>query len=128
MERKLKEILARVFNLESAESIRDSDSLIADLRADSLDFVEMLHLVERNFGVVLKADEIMTGGGGLSPDDLFVEGKLTPQGVELLRARFGARGDSLREGMGKVALFSLLTVGDLTAIIQAKIAAGEGHV
>ncbi len=121
MEEKLKDILARVFNLESPGSIRMTDSLIDDLGADSLDFVEILHLVERNFGVVIRTSEILMGRSGLPEKELFVDGTLNPKGVEILRAAFPGKRDAFREGMTKVALFSLLTVGDLAAIIRSKM-------
>ncbi len=126
MEEKLKEILARVFNLESPGSIRMTDSLIGDLGADSLDFVEILHLVERNFGVVIRTSEILTGPSGAPENELFADGTLTPKGVEVLRAAFAGKRDAFREGMTKVDLFSLLTVGDLAAIIRKKME-GRAH-
>jgi len=127
MNQQLKEILARVFNLESADSINDSDSLIADLGADSLDFVEIIHLIERTFGVVIKTDEIMLGGSGLAMDELFVDGRLTGDGADRLKGVFPAKQEQFRESMTKVDMFSLLTVADLAAIIQAKLAGGGEH-
>lgn len=127
MEEKLREILARVFNLDSPASIRMTDSLIADLGADSLDFVEMLHLVERNFGVVIRTSEILTGKSDLPEKEMFVDGRLAPRGVEVLQAEFAGRRSDFREGMTKVDLFSLLTVADLAAIIRSKTGAGAAH-
>ena len=124
MEKRLQEILARVFNLESTDSISPSASLIKDLGADSLDFVEIIHLIERNFGVVIKTGEIILGGTGLSEDRLFVDGCLTANGAEALKSAFPSRISLFREGMTKIDFFSLLTVGDLTAIIRSKMAAG----
>lgn len=121
MDEKLRQILASVFNLETSGSIRDTDSLIADLGADSLDFVELLFLIEQNFGVVLKADEIMLGGSKLKAAEIFDEGKLTSEGAKMLKANLGHKKESIKEGMGKVALFSLLTVGDLASIIRLKM-------
>ncbi len=127
MEEKLKEILARVFNLESPGSIRMTDSLIADLGADSLDFVEILHLVERTFGVVIRTSEILTGQSDLPEKEMFVDGRLTPRGVEVLQGTFSGKRSDFREGMTKIDLFSLLTVGDMAAIIRSKTDAGAAH-
>lgn len=121
------EILARVFNLESADSINDSDSLIADLGADSLDFVEIIHLIERTFGVVIKTDEILLGGSGLAMDELFIDGRLTGDGAARLKGVFPAKQEQFRESMTKVDMFSLLTVEDLAAIVQAKLFRGGDH-
>jgi len=127
MEDQLKEILARVFNLESAASIRMTDSLIDDLGADSLDFVEILHLVERTFGVVIRTSEILLGRSGLPDEELFIDGKLSPRGVEVLQGTFAGKRSAFREGMTKVDLFSLLTVGDLAGIIRSKMQEGAAH-
>lgn len=127
MNQQLKEILARVFNLEDVETINDNDSLIVDLGADSLDFVELIHLIERTFGVVIKTDEIMLGGSGLNMDELFVDGRLTSDGAMQLKKAFPAKQEQFRESMTKVDMFSLLTVFDLAAIIQVKMAAGGTH-
>lgn len=127
MNQQLRQILARVFNLEHPGTINDNDSLIGDLGADSLDFVEIIHLIERTFGVVIKTDEIMLGGSGLKMEELFVDGKLTADGVVSLKTAFTAKETRLYEGMNKVELFTLLTVADLEAIIQAKLETGDGH-
>jgi len=127
MEEKLKDILALVFNLESRDEIHDTDSLIEDLGADSLDFVEILHLIERNFGVVIKSSEIMLGGSNLAMEELFRDGRLTAGGTDSLKTAFGEKRDRFREGMTKLELFSLLTVGDLAAIIRSKGADGGAH-
>lgn len=127
MEIKLKEILARVFNLESRDNINNSDSLITDLGADSLDFVEIIHLIERTFGVVIKTDEIMLGGSGLAMEELFLDGRLTGDGAARLKGAFPAKQEQFRESMTKVDMFSLLTVADLKAIIQAKLDSGVAH-
>lgn len=127
MEEKLRDILCRVFNLDSPGSIRMTDSLIADLGADSLDFVEILHLVERTFGVVIRTSEILTGKSDVPEREMFVDGRLSARGVEVLRDTFAGKRGDFREGMTKVDLFSLVTVGDLAAIIRSKTEAGAAH-
>lgn len=127
MNDQLKEILARVFNLESPDSINDNASLIADLGADSLDFVEIIHLIEKGFGVVIKTDEIMLGGSGLAMEELFVDGLLTSEGTVSLQTAFPVKKGKFIKGMSKVAMFSLLTVADLVVIVRAKLDGGEKH-
>lgn len=124
MDPKLNEILAQVFNLESPDAIKDTDSLISDLGADSLDFVEIIHLIERSFGVIIKTNEIMLGGKDLTMEQLFVDGRLTSGGAESLKEVFSGKKDMFREGMTKVELFTLLTVGDLEEIIRSKMVSG----
>ena len=127
MEAQLKEILARVFNLETPDAINGEDSLIADLGADSLDFVEIIHLIERGFGVVIRTDEIMLGGSGLTMEELFLDGRLTADGAVRLGSAFPAKKEQLSAAMTKVALFSLLTVADLAALVRSKLDNGGAH-
>ena len=70
IENKLRELLLPVFGLDSVEQIKSQDSLINDLGADSLDFVEIIYILEHHFGVVVKADEIMIKGANINTDDL----------------------------------------------------------
>lgn len=115
---KLRELLLPVFGLESIEEVLPAHSLVNDLDADSLDFIEIIHLVEVNFGVVLTQEEIMMGGKNLQGGGLFEDGQLTAGGEALLKKNFPERADLLKVGMTKVEMFSLLTVQDLTNIIE----------
>lgn len=116
----LKIILAGVFNLDSADDVRAQASVVADLGADSLDFVEIMHLIERRFSVALNADEIMTGSADLKTEELFAEGRLTePSAAELAR-RFPDKAGKIAAGMGRLELFSLFTVADLARLIGSK--------
>jgi acyl carrier protein len=117
IETQLREILLPVFGLDTIDRVKPEYSFIRDLAADSLDFVEILHLVEMNFGVVITQDEVMIGGKNINTDGLFEDGKLTPGGEALLKENFPERKEELKTGMTKVELFSLLTVGDLANII-----------
>lgn len=116
----VREMLLPVFGRESVDEIQPGDKLIDDLGADSLDFVEILYLAEKNFGVVLTVGEIMTGGSSSNADSLFSDGKLTPEGAEVLVGNFPDSSKEIRAGMTKVDLFSLLTVRDLAKIIAEK--------
>lgn len=124
VEEKLRELLLPVFGLDSVEEVGPEDSLINDLGADSLDFVEIIQLIERNFGVEFKTDEFIVGGVDMSADDLFSDGRLTPGGAALLQGRLAGGSSAIMEGTTKAELFSLLTVRDMANIIKAKIENG----
>jgi acyl carrier protein len=117
IENKLREILLPVFGLDSIEEIKPEHSLVKDLDADSLDFIEIIQLVELNFGVVITQEEIMIGGKNFDSGGLFEDGKLTAGGEELLKKNFPGKTGDLKTGMTKVELFTLLTVRDLANII-----------
>jgi acyl carrier protein len=121
VEDKLRELLVPVLGRTSAEEIMPEKSLVLDLGADSMDFVEIIYLVEKNFGVVLKIGEIITGGTGMKPEDLFVEGRLTEHGAGILRERLAAKAAEIKPGLSRVDLFGLLTVRDLSEIIAERM-------
>jgi len=118
---RLRALLVPVLGRSGVGEILPEHSLVRDLGADSMDFVEIIFLVERNFGVVLKTGEIITGGTGMKPEDLFVDGKLTGPGAELLRTRLAGKAGEIKEGLTRVDLFAMLTVGDLAGIITERI-------
>lgn len=121
IESRLRELLLPVFGLDSVEDIRPSDSLVRDLGAESLDFVDMMYVVERNFGVVLKTREIILGGATLSEDSIFEDGELTKEGALLLKNRFPDHAHEIKPGASKIALYSMITVYDMASMIHAKM-------
>ncbi len=124
VETTLRELLLPVLGLDSIEEVKPELSLVNDLDTDSIDFVEIVYVIEQNFGVVLKTDEILAVGADTGV--LFEEGKLTPQGAASINAKLPGSKDRYKDGMTKMELFSSLTVADLAGIISLKItAAGE---
>ncbi|UCE21743.1 MAG: hypothetical protein JSV46_05885 [Candidatus Aminicenantes bacterium] len=121
VENKLRELLLPVFGLNSIDEIKPEYSLVNDLDADSLDFVEIMHLIEVKFGVVISQNDILIGGKNIETDNLFEDGILTPEGESLLKENFPERKNSLKSGMTKVDLFSLITVRDFAKIIEEKL-------
>jgi acyl carrier protein len=126
VENKLREILLPVFGVDSVEMIKPEHSLVNDLDLDSLDFIEILHLIEVNFGVVITLDDTLVRGLNVDTSKLFEDGILTSEGEVVLKENFPDRGDTLRSGMSKIELFSLITVRDLANIIDERRKAGSG--
>lgn len=118
VETKLRELLLPVLGLDSIDEVAPGASLVKDLDADSIDFVEIIYLVEQHFGVVLKTDEIIVAG--IDPGTLFFDGRLTKKGAKLINANLPGSSGRYAEGMTKIELFSALTVSDLAHIITLK--------
>lgn len=121
VEIKLREILLLVFGFDHIDEIEPDHSLFDDLGAESLDFVEIMWMIEQNFGVVLKASELVIRDSTEPGDDLFKEDKLTAEGAVLLQRQFPHSTDKITPGLSKVAVFRLMTVRDLAVLIQAKL-------
>jgi len=114
----LRELLVPVFGLDSIEEVEPEFALVDDLGADSIDFVEIVYLIEKNFKVSLKTDEMILGGVVISGESLFEDGLLTPQGVEHLKSAFPDR--EFEANTTKAQLFAKLTVTDLAQVIEYK--------
>jgi acyl carrier protein len=124
-EEKFRELLLPVLGFDNIEEIPGEAALVRDLGADSIDFVEIMYVIESNFGVVLKTSQMIAGGQSISQDDIFDENCLTETGLALIEKSFPGNTGRFRAGMSKVDIFSLITVRDLANIIDAKIQEGK---
>lgn len=120
IEGQLRQTLLPVFGFTSVDQIPETASLVRDLGADSLDFVEVVYLIERDFGVALKTNELVFSGVAVSMDTLFAEGKLTEEGAVMLQGKLPENNGRFRVGMTKVDLFQSISVRDLADIIRQR--------
>ena len=120
IENELRELLLPVFGFDNIDEIRPEQSLVDDLGAESLDFVEILWMVEDAFGVVLKTDDIVRGDSELE-QAMFEQDRLTSFGAKRLEGYFPDRAEKIRVGMTKVAIFRLITVHDMAILIRDKL-------
>lgn len=118
IETRLRALLLPVFGLASSDELPATAALVNDIGADSLDFVEITYLIERDFGVVLKPGELVVAGATLDTAGLVVEGRLTMAGVTALRAQLPDAAERFAVGMTKIDLFRTITIRDLAAIIH----------
>ncbi len=93
-------------------SIKPGSSLINDLGAESLDFLDINYRLEQAFGLkmarhfVLEHIEEMFGEGTAIDE----EGRLTEKAIELLKIRFGDNMPDLKPGMDMDEVPALVTV------------------
>jgi len=127
IEHRVREMLLPVLGLASIDNIKPEASLVNDLGAESLDFVEIIYLIEREFGIVLQPDEIMSGATSESPESIFRDGKLTEAGAGLLNRQFPGHAGQFAGGMTKREIYLSLTVRDLAVAIEARIQRGVPH-
>ena len=121
VEAQLRKSLLPVFGFSSVDQIPEDSALVKDLGADSLDFIEIIYLIERDFGVVLKTNELVVGEVSVREDNLFVEGKLTEKGASILKLQFPECSARFKAGITKVDLFHAITVRDLSNIIRQRM-------
>lgn len=117
IEYKLRELLMPVLGIVAIEKIKPEDALVNDLGAESIDFVEILYLVETNFGIKIRIQEITMVD--YASEDMPTDGKVTEKIAEKLNADFNT--DKFKEGQTVRDIYMNFTVRDLATIISLKI-------
>lgn len=79
----VKEVLVDALGVDDDEVTRDA-SLVADLGAESIDFLDIVFRLEKTLNVRVDRTELFPEAT-LSDPDYVVDGMVTPQGIERLR-------------------------------------------
>jgi len=103
------------------EEVTPQATMVGDLGAESIDFLDIVFKLEKAFGIEIPRKE-------LSPEDILTnaayvqEGKVTPAGIAELKQRMPFVDFAKFEANPQVREFSnLLTVGDLCRYIESKV-------
>ena len=118
IEKRLMENLVPILGLESVNDIHPESALVRDLCAESIDFVEILYMIENEFGVKIKISEITMNDYGAEgfPED----GRLTPALAAKLNEDFDT--DQFKEGQTTADIFQIFSVHNLAKVIERKMA------
>ena len=108
----------------SEASIQPDHSLIGDLGAESLDFIDMNYRLEQRFHLGMPRRYLVEHmeeffGEGTAIDH---EGRITETAVSILKARLGPVGQNLRVGMAVEEIPILVTPRTLVEIVQEILA------
>ncbi|ADB16263.1 phosphopantetheine-binding protein [Pirellula staleyi DSM 6068] len=105
------------------EEVTPEATMVGDLGAESIDFLDIVFKLEKAFGIEIPRKE-------LAPEDILTsaefvqEGKVTAAGIAELKKRMPFVNFTKFEANPAVREFSnLLTVGDLCRYIESKIGA-----
>lgn len=118
------------------EDVKLQSNLMKDLGAESIDFLDIMFRLEKEFEIKIPQREIeRQARGGISPEEFEVDGVLQPKGIERLRVLIPEiPAASWREGMAMRELPGLFTVNVFVGIVQRKLdgtlfgAGAEGDV
>lgn len=121
---KVQEIIADALYVDKEECTKDA-TLIGDLGAESIDFLDIIFRLEQEFGVKLPKGEVERNArGNLSDEEFAINGVIQPQGLENLRKAVpGAHADQITEGMLVRDIPSLFTVETFLHMVEEKLAA-----
>ena len=105
------------------EEVTPDATMVGDLGAESIDFLDIVFKLEKAFGIEIPRKE-------LSPEDILTnadyvqDGKVTAAGIAELKRRMSFVDFTKFESDPQVRNFSnLLTVGDLCRYVEGKVGA-----
>ena len=119
---KVQEIIADALYVEIDECERGA-SLMSDLGAESIDFLDIMFRLEKEFSIKIPKGEIETKArGGLSDDEFAVGGVIQSAGLKSLTAAMPEVDASLiKDGLNIRDIPSLFTLNTLFAFILADL-------
>jgi acyl carrier protein len=118
---KLTAIVADTLDRPAAEVGR-FDSLVADLGAESIDFLDLQFRIESAFGLKLGEEELWKGAFDASDERFVRGGRLTAAALaELERRQPGFRWERFASGLGVADLPLLITVESIAAHLETRL-------
>jgi acyl carrier protein len=122
---KVSATLVEALNVDEDE-IKPDATLQGDLGAESIDFLDIVFRLEREFGIKIPRGELFPESIFQGDPEFVQNGKVTAKGMEELRARMPFADLSSFEQDPEVGhLSELFTVDLITRYIQGKLGAGN---
>ena len=120
---KVSSTLVEALNVDE-DQITPGATLQGDLGAESIDFLDIVFRLEREFGIKIPRNELFPESIFQGDPDFVQGGKVTARGLEELRARMPFADLSQFEKNPEVSKLSdLFTVDLITRYIQGKLSA-----
>lgn len=122
VEEKVCQIIAESLCVEP-EQVNPSANLMKDLGAESIDFLDILFRLEKEFNIKIPQREIeRMARGGLEPEEFEKDGVLQPKGIVRLRELLPEiPSEHFYDGMPLRELPGLFTVGVFASIVKRKL-------
>ena len=118
---KVSDTLVEALNVEP-EDIEPTSTLQGDLGAESIDFLDIVFRLEREFGIKIPRGELFPESIFNADPEFVQDGKVTPKGLDELRTRMPFADISKFEANPEVSGISdLFTVEMITRYIQGKL-------
>ena len=116
-------VLVEALNADEDE-VTPGATLQGDLGAESIDFLDIVFRLEREFGIKIPRNELFPESIFQGDPEFVQEGKVTPRGLDELRTRMPFADLSQFEKNPEVSRLSdLFTVDLITRYIQGKLSA-----
>jgi len=124
---KVSATLVEALNVDE-EEIKPTSTLQGDLGAESIDFLDIVFRLEREFGIKIPRGELFPEQIFAGDPEFVQDGKVTEQGLVELRTRMPFADLSSFEKNPEVkAISDLFTVEMITRYVQGKLAEPNGN-
>jgi acyl carrier protein len=121
--RRVSASLVEALNVEEAD-IQPASTLGGDLGAESIDFLDIVFRLEREFDIKIPRDELFPASIFQGDPDFVQNGRITPRGLEELRARMPFADFTEFEKDPQVgSIGDLFTVQLVTRYVESKLTA-----
>ncbi|MEN9555268.1 MAG: Acyl carrier protein [Planctomycetota bacterium] len=118
---KVRETLVDALGVDDDE-VTSTATLIGDLGAESIDFLDIVFRLEKCFDIKIPRGELFPENLATADSGFVKDGKVTPEGIEQLRARMPhADIDSFAADPAVSRLSDLFTVGMICRFVQARL-------
>jgi acyl carrier protein len=122
---KVRDILVDALGTDESE-ITPEATLMGDLGAESIDFLDIVFRLEKTFSVKIPRGELFPDNFAAADPTLTKNGSLTPAGVAELRKRLPhADVDKFAQDPKVENIQDLFTVGMIVKFMQTKLAASK---
>ena len=124
---KVSSTLVEALNVDE-EDIKPTSTLQGDLGAESIDFLDIVFRLEREFGIKIPRGELFPESIFQGDPDLVQDGRVTPKGLEELRSKMPFADLKPFEANPEVGnLSNLFTVDLIARYIQGKLENGSNN-
>ena len=119
----VKEVLVDALGLDDDE-VTESATLMGDLGAESIDFLDIVFRLEKSFGIKIPREELFPADSLLSNPDFVSNGKLTEKGLEEFKAKMPHSDiTAFQEDPDVNKLADLFTVASVVNFVDIKLSA-----
>jgi len=119
--RQVQEVLVDALGIDEEEAVADA-SLMGDLGAESIDFLDIVFRLEKVFGIKIPREELFPIENMMTNPDFVSNGKLTAKGLAEMRIRMPHTDLASFEGDPDInKLGDLFTVNSIVNYIEGKL-------
>jgi acyl carrier protein len=122
IEAKVKKVLVDALGVDEDE-VTPGAVIRDDLGAESIDFLDIMFRLEKEFGIKIPKGEMMPENLATNPE-LVKDGSLTPAGVELIRTKMphaAAEFETFKNDPKLESMSKLFTVNSIVNYVQSKV-------